>query len=330
MEKVYEEIEALLYRREKLNERLMDIEKTVGGLRFPYYHMESGRFQKGTSTATAAEFVKELMECLNAFRAYHIHLAARGERDDYARALKEKGEKSGFFPEEKEFYEALLYILLGLGLFKRGEEWQATAGTWEAVIERLDSMKYRTARELYIDIVHKNEIIDVADGTLPGDYTMREPTGFYGLLTYAFRMVTGEPIVSLLTEAEYNAAVANMDAASRNLLEELKKNRNYVDNVEGDLIFYEEDFEDENENGVNALAKYFSDVEYFKKCCRVLLKESSVHWLSEEEIKDNVVNAIYLFLEKTEVGSWLEDDRFFTVYTYMKQVCKYARTECEV
>ena len=330
MEKKFEEIESLLYRREKLTERLKDIENSVGGLRFSYYHHETGKFQKGTEDATPSDFVKELMECLSAFRAYHIHLDAKAERDDYTRTLKEKEEKSGFMPEEKELCEALLYILIGLGLFNKGNEWHAEAGTWEAVIERLEHMKYKTARELYIDIVHKNQIIDIADGTLPGNYNIREPKGFYGLLTYVFRAVTGEPIVSLLTESEYNAAVANMDAASRKLLEELKNNPNYVDTLEGDLTFYNEDFEDEAENDLSVLTSYFSDVEYFKKCCRILLKESSVHWLSEEEIKAYVINAIYLFLEKNGIGSWLDDDRFFTVYTYMKKVCKYARTECEV
>ena len=350
-------IETLVYRRDRLDWKYEQIKSLLAGSDESFKEMiltNTGRYSKPKIN----KLVGDLIECLKEYRSYKISTwSVLGNKIMKSVSLTEK---------EQIFYESFFRVITGLALYNPNapEGKRSASGTWNAIIERMEmSPGYTDPAELYRDIICYFNITYY----MLRDYTFRIPEGFCYDLMCAYYAVTGNYISDLMTDADHKKAFAVMTDKERKLLEKEEKHpgtiaemarkeqeendaaiEEYYNNMEDPVVYDDDDYYDtsdmdeieleefldnityrEDDDRVeNEWVKYFADKEQFINDCRILL-EQIPDMYTDHNLRDESLNAIYLYLAQNGITGWLDDDEYFTVYTYLNKTLKASRKHME-
>ena len=342
-------IGTLLYRKQRLDDKYEQIRNLLSGsdqLFEELIRTPSGRYSKPKIQKLTDGFIG----CLEDYRAYR---KARFTSAD-AKMEAEKLNK-----EDRKFYEAFFHMVIGLALFNNNcpDGKLSKPGTWNAIMERIDeAFYYSDPAELYRDLICFDKI-----PTPLNDYPFRPPVGIWFDILCAYEAVTGDPLVDLITGEDRKKAYGVMSDAEAKLLKKEEKSPGTIEKMaereqeefdrmveeyyaewdeaikngeadpEAEEPVEEDDWEeeyyydhfpvyDEDENEVK-WRQYFSDQTGFRSECRILLKEMVTRSQDKDLFKE-ASNAVHLYLAQSGITGWLDDDDYFTVYTYLNKALK--------
>ncbi len=336
------EIGSLMYRKRKLREKYEELVNLVTSTDSGY--KEGLLTKKGNFSAKEIKkLVGDLVVCVEEYRSYNIavEMGASVQMEKYT--LPER---------ERDFYEALFYVSLGIALVNEDgpDGWWYASGTWDAAIERVQRWRpvYRSKAEFHRDVIARSELNYIIPGM-----QWRSPEGLFEALVVAYGHVTGKYLSELLTDAERKAAIKLLTKEERKNLEMEEKDpgtlqrleneeRDYLNSIELDPVdvpewegltpeeissLYDDDDEmppywKEEDEGLWSL--YFADTTRFSDACRILLADY-FDITGEADVEDEFQNAVHLYLAKNGISSWLDDERFFPVFTYLSKACKASR-----
>ena len=344
----FERIDAINYRKKKYEEKCRKLIELVSGVEWDYvsHKLNQGKlmFKKGGYGQFENEFPKEIIECIEKYIQYDAYIKFDAESPYFSIEADEWLEKmSGVLAldnEEKEFYEAFIYIVMGLAI---------EDGTWKGVLKKISTpFGYSEEEKLFKSLIFPDvtaEVNCLLDPSFNPSSCGYEDTPFLdkviGPLKRVYLLVTGKKLSSLLMEDEGCHRYA--DEIHKRLAEGSIPNIKIADLPEPpewdeDDSLYEEDmyqayqemydpwpkFDEESanesiENLDEIYRQYFSDIEYFKKCCKVVLTKS-VAMFNSRNVKEEIENGITLYLDKLKASSWLKDDKFFDSYIYLEKV----------
>ena len=350
-------IEILVYRRNRLDWKYEQIKSLLAGSDESFKETiltKSGKYSK----TKVNKLVDDLIECLKEYRSYRVAAwSMLGNKIMKPVTLTKK---------EQAFYEAFFRVITGLALYNPNapEGKRSASGTWNAIIERMEmSPDYTSPAELYRDIIC---YFSISGYSLSG-YTFRIPDGFCYDLMCAYYAVTGRLISELITDADRKKAYSMMTDKERKLLEKEEKQpgtiaamarkeqeendaaiEEYYNDIENFGEYDEEDYFDPNDLNEfemeefldsityqedddqveNEWVKYFADKDQFINDCRILL-EQIPDMYTDHNLRDESLNAVYLYLSKNGITGWLDDDEYFTVYTYLNKTLKASRNHME-
>lgn len=350
-------IETLVYRRNRLDWKYEQIKSLLAGSDESFKETiltNAGRYSK----VKINKLVSELTECLKEYRSYRMAGTSMfGNKLMNPVKLTKK---------EQSFYEAYFRMITGLALYNpNGPEGKRSAsGTWNAIIERIEmSPDYQETAELYRDIICYFNITYYS----LGGYTFRIPEGFCYDLICAYSAVTGKLISELFTDEGKKKAFSLMTDKERKILEKEKKHpgtiaemarieqeendaamEEWLNESEEYYVYDEEEpyepsemdeieqeefldsitYSEDDDEVENEWIRYFSDKELFVNDCRILL-EQSPDMYTDHNLRDEALNAVYLYLAKNGITGWLDDYDYFTVYTYLNKTLKASRMQME-
>lgn len=272
--------------------------------------------------------------------------------------------------EDRELYSTFMDTVISLAVYdEQGQiHWSSKAGTWRAVIERIEHpLSYKNAAELHKDLIIWNELVEAGGSPPFSDVSI--PEGIFYSLSCAYKVVTGENLSSLLTDEQRTMAMDLMTEDERRYVEVAKKNSEKLrETIEQDIeelyvnvtqVTDEEliqRFEGDEEaiklfkrtreawkNGRNPFYlpepepvtdsvtndwKACFDPEKMKKSCTLLL-EKGVDLYNRKYFREDCINTLHIVLSQFGIGSWFDRDIFFAVYENMKKAIRYSRKAIE-
>ena len=308
---MFENFEIIDFRRRKLEEKCKEIEKLLSGEK--NYYISPTSYKSGKLIFNEHpygknnHFVEGVLEWVEKYIQYKLY--KYGLDGGYYEELEEFPFEPGphevghvikepLCQWEKDYYEAFIFITLGLALDNEvSKTWCADAGRWESVVERIKApFKHYDSSKLYRAII-------------ANDFSNRWPVGYestlYGIfpdLANVYQIVTGKKLSSLLSDEELELAKKTMSDEQQALLNEVQ--------------FDADASVSEKYKYSNLFVQYFSDVEYFKKCCRILLS-NSVEMFKNRDVSAELENGILMYLEKIKLASWRKDEKFFDSFIYL-------------
>ncbi len=337
MDKTRELIGSTLFRKRKLKYKFEELLEILSATNTSYESLvldENGRYSKKKTDA----LIDRLMECLMEVRAYR-----RIFTDHTGGEMRYKE----FSRKEKSFYRSLFYLLLGLGMYTGENQWAGpgseAGGTWDAICEiSLSLYGYADMAELDRDLINASEEL-----CFVGDARLRQPGGIFYRLLGAYEYVTGEYFTGILTEAEYRRGFELLsdtekrlhdDPDYRNVLREQDRKRmkeiehsmeedswspaeeysqTELEEIDEDMLMVMGDSDDEDRKVMWQI--FFEDTGRLTSSCRTVHKgffDPELRKNFDQEIRDT----IEIFLSKNGYSAWLDDEKFFRVYTYMNKV----------
>lgn len=347
-------VETLIYRRNRLDWKYEQIKKLLAGSDESFRDLivtRTGKYSK----AKIKKLVNDMIESLKEYRSYN-----EADRSVYGNKIMKTVTLS---KEEQSFYEAFFRMMTGLALYNpNGPDAKRSApGTWNAIIERIEwSPWYRESAEIYRDMICYFSITCY----LLNNYTLRIPEGICYDIMCAYSAVTGRLITELIPDADRKHAfrlmtdrevkLLDMERKHPGTIKEIAKkaeeeNNAIIEELLNDMdepfIYDDEDyfdpsemnavemddflesisyFDDDDENEAE-WERYFSDKELFINDCRILL-DKMPDMLQNHNLRDEALNAVYLYLAKNGITGWLNDDEYFTVYTYLNKTLKASKS----
>ncbi|SEA70803.1 hypothetical protein SAMN02910384_02112 [Pseudobutyrivibrio sp. ACV-2] len=344
----FERIDAINYRKKKYEEKCRKLIELVSGVEWDYvsHKLNQGKlmFKKGGYGQFENEFPKEIIECIEKYIQYDAYIKFDAESLYFSIEADEWLEKmSGVLAldnEEKEFYEAFIYIVMGLAI---------EDGTWKGVLKKISTpFGYSEEEKFFKSLIFPDvtaEVNCLLDPSFDPSSCGCEDTPFLDKVMWplkrVYRLVTGEDLSSLLMEDEEcrryaeeirkrltegsipNIKIADLPEPPEwdeddNLYEE-NMYQAYQEMYDPWPKFDEESANESIENLDEIYRQYFSDIEYFKQCCKTLLTKSAAMFNSRN-VKEEIENGINLYLDKLKASSWLKDDKFFDSYIYLDKV----------
>ncbi len=348
MDKKKTTIESMIFRRQRLNAKYKQIENLLSKSDRKYGSLiktTAGKY----SRARIKKFVDELIEDLTEYRSYK-----EASRNFFWSKMKPVVLEK----KEREFFEAYFRVVTGLALYNNNcpDGKLSAPGTWDAIMERIDDIpEYSERAELYRDMICFDAI-----GCLK-DYPARIPRGIYYDLMNAYWEVTGGSLHELASKKDEKRAFELMEKKEAELIKKDRETPGTINAIrdaeEAELLRYHAEIEEMMENGEYDMddpydpdeiyemdeleeeeyrenipyydeeknskewREYFSDKEQFKNDCRLIM-ENIVEKSNEHDLRDEVRNALFLYLEKNGITKWLDDDAYFTVYAYLDKVLR--------
>ena len=342
-----EYIETLNYRRFRLKDKFDQIRQLLSGSDSSYVELiqtPGGKYSK----PKIKKLIDGIITCLEDYRAY-------------------KHEKP-LSAKERTFFEAYYRLIIGISLYHPNgpDGWESDSGTWNSIIEHVEATPHYDDRaELFRDIICYYTIPNLSsvEMRIPrGIYheimtLYAQITGsIEGLISEsgikaANRLMTKEERRLIRLEKENPGILSDM--AEKEWEEYLEAERAYYDSIdeqiangtmkpEDDPRYAGSDVEpdefeieyiaehwpfDDAVEKVVEWKKYFSDVSQLKADCRLVLEQlPSV--IADPNIGDANEEAVHLFLARSKVTGWL-DDEYFTVYTYLNKALHAAEKKME-
>lgn len=348
-------IGSMIFRRQRLEAKYKQIEKLLSGSDKKYGKLiktTAGRYSK----PRIKKFVDELTEDLAEYRSY---------KEACGNFFWSKMKPVVLPKKERDFFEAYFRVVTGLALYNNNcpDGKLCAPGTWNAIMERIDDIPvYRERAELYRDMICSETI-----GFLE-DYPSRIPRGIYYDLMSAYWEVTGGSLHELASKKDEKRAFELMETKEADLIKKERRSPGTIDKIrdeeEAELLRYHAEIEEKIENGeydmgetdeyyepeepdeleieeyrenipfydkeknVREWREYFCDKEQFKNDCRLIM-ENIVEMSNEGDLRDEVRNALFLYLEKNRITKWLDDDAYFTVYAYLNKVLRGTERKLE-
>lgn len=339
MDKTREMIGTALFRKMKFESKFQELLTMVKATDFSYVELvldDEGRFSKKKTDL----LIDELLKCLVELRAYwNISKEFTGGKMRYKELEK----------KEVAFYKSYLYLLLGLGMYSGNYQWCSggdyVGGTWDALCDPyLIKCPYEKMAELDRDLINTCSIdIGLAE--------FRSPKSIFYRLTAAYEYIIGSEITDILSKKEYQNGYDLLSDHEKELLDDpeyydnqKELDRHHFEEVQDIEFDDDEEFlemeysekelqhimeetaieignqDDESEENKEKWIQFFEDTKRFKNCCKTVHKglfDPEVHGNLEEEIPA----VVEIFLSKRGYAVWLDDDKFFSVYTYLNKVC---------
>ncbi len=334
---VKSDIDSLLYRKFRLEDKYDQIQRLLSGSDQRYVDLirtSSGKY----SQAKVKKLVNDLMECLVEYKSYSI------PKEDISEAFK----KIELSKDERSFYEAFFHLVVGLALYNRcgSDTKMFVSGTWNSIIEHIEGFSvYNDRSEMFTDIICNNTIGNLSFSH--PDLPVRRARGtFYDIMS-AYSELTGS-IDGLISEAGKKEAYKEMTKDERSLLRQEEKNpgtiqamhrdeEEILNNMSWDVefpddpIIKEDDFDKDysethkprldNTQKVEEWHRYFSDVDCFRSECSIVI-ERIVDMIKNHELQDEAKNAVDIYLARNGHNRWLDDEDYFTVYTYLNKALR--------
>ncbi len=336
MDKTREFIGSTFFRKRKFRYKFEELLDMLSGTSQSYIDLvlEDGRYSAKKTDA----LISELLQCLVELRAYR-----RISEDFTGGEMRYEKLSAG----ERSFYKSYFYLLLGLGMYSGEYQWSTggshEGGTWDALLDADDMLPQGlTMAELDRNIINASEELFGV-----GSARLRYPDGIFYRLLGAYEYVTGEYFSSMLTQKEYRAGydlltdfekkihddpeykrkLIDMENEELNNIEfsdedldwtpEKEYSPNELDEMDEDYLMAvgDSDFSDK----ITAWKTFFADEKRFKSSCRTVHKGlfgDAVHGDPAKEIPE----VVEYYLSKNGYSAWMDDDRFFPVYTYLNKV----------
>ncbi|MBO4375238.1 MAG: hypothetical protein J5829_09050 [Lachnospiraceae bacterium] len=344
-------IESLVYRRHRLQAKYEQIEKLVAGSDKGYtYLIRTGKGRY--SEPKISRLVNELIECLVEYKSYK---KAKMSPNWWVKTIPVKLNK-----KERDFFESYFRMLIGLALYNNNcpQGKLSHPGTWNALIERIDAIPaYNECAELCRDMIcYENTV-------MLSDYPSRIPDGVFYDMMAACTEITGKSLYELAPASDRKRAFELMTDKEAELIKKEEKHpgtiQKMIDEEQEEIIRDNEEIMRRLENGeledtdefddfrpeepdefemeyimdnvtcpdkdenIREWHGYFSDSERFLKDCRVIVRDI-VDMCNRQDLRDDLSNALQLYLAKNGITKWLDDDAYFMVYTYMNKALKAA------
>lgn len=326
------EIESLLYRTEKLEAKYAEIRHLVSGTGEDYTHLlktKTGRY----SSKAVNRMVNDLIECLAGYRSYNK--AVR-------KSHRAKMEKITLSDEDRRFYEAYFYLMLGLATYDNTgfHTRYYKPGTWDALLDRVsEPVEYLSQAELDADLI----LFDIE-----ALEKLRIPCGLFVDICTAYNDIMDDDFSSLLSDKERRAAYKLM---TKEELHYAKNPDKKISDDERDLQdasadagqqFWEEisesiakalkeeqseqeddppsvdDLADEYNASIKDWESFFTDKERFRGSCLTVkagITERTGKWYT---FKKEIETAVHLYLANNGISK-IADDSFYTVYIYLER-----------
>jgi len=333
------DIESLLYRTEKLEEKCAEIRHLVSGTGEDYTHLlrtKTGRF----SSKSVNRLVNDLIGCLAEYRSY-MEAVRKGHQA--------RMEKMSLSDEDKEFYEAYFYLMLGLATYDNTGFYTRyyKPGTWDALLDRVsEPVEYASQAELDADLILFD--IEALD-------KLRIPAGLFTDICNAFSNITGDDFSSLLSDKERRAAyrlmtkeelyyaknpgrkieddTSDLEDAKKNEdkdilakefaeLEKILKENPHAD-VEDPLD--DEDVAGNHKTSVNSWNEFFTDRERFEANCLTVKAGILDRIKKGYTFRKEIGMAVNIYLLNNGISK-ITDDSFYTVYIYLERARKAAES----
>lgn len=209
----YSAISEFAFRKQRLEKAYKALLNKVSGINERYW-------DDGKDLTIRNEVYSEFIQTLELYRGHRLQFM--GEE-----SLLADLKPDSFSEEDRELYSTFMDTVFSLAVFNEPGEinWYSEAGTWGAVIERIEQpLSYKNASELHKDLIAWNEIVEVG-GTSHIIYVdVNVPEGIFYSLSRAYKAVTGENLSSLLTEEQRKAAIELMSEDVKKYLKMAKEN----------------------------------------------------------------------------------------------------------
>lgn len=333
MEKNRADIEALLYRMQKLDEKYEELKRLVSGTGGSYRELIATK--KGDVSGRALNrLIEELVHGLEEFRSY--------------KAAQQKGfgvqmEPYRLTAEEGSFYRSYLYLLLGLSLQRSSSPMarRSRPGTWDALIECAGCpAMYRTMAEIDRDLISMTELGACFS------YLSRVPGGIFHDVVCAYWDVLGEDFTGNIIRTEREAAcrlmtgeeqywVTHSEERERQVREEREAERLALHNQEPGNGGCQEDWAEEARYGMEAKERggvasggwnwfFGADRERFAESCRTVRRQYC-DMQAHGDLREEITVAVQIFLYRRGLSGWGDDGDFFAVYTYADKALKASK-----
>lgn len=331
------DIESLLYRSEKLDGKYTEIRHLISGTGEDYTHLLKTRTGK-YSSISVSRMVDDLTGCLAEYRSYEA--AVR-------KSHQAKMEKMILSDEDRKFYEAFFYLMLGLATYDNTGFYTRCCrpGTWDALLDRINEpVEYASNAELDSDLI----LFDI-QGLEP----LRVPSGIFVDICNAFVQVTGKDFSSLLSGKERKAAFKHMTKEEIRYAEDPEKK------LEDDISFLEkanlnedkqileaefasvekalredpdiiedplsgEDPAGYHKTSADNWTEYFTDKNRFRESCLTVKNGILEKVKKGYAFRKEIGMAVKLYLFHNNISKITDDDSFFTVYIYLERAKKAA------
>ena len=330
------------YRYRKLNDKFKEMEWLLSGTGESYRTLiqnPDGRFSK----TKIDRMIDEFMECLSEYRTrYDFERLENPDRDH----------PPVFSKKEEGFYRSFFYLVIGLALHNNSNgpiEKMCVPGTWDAMMERLYyPVRYRTTDEL-------NKILLIYEelplGIAPDSVDEYFPDGIILDIRDAYATVMDEGLSDTFTAEEIKRAKNLMPQEICFYMEHPeavqeweKEQEELLRMAEEDVLVHPENYpllepipeeellEREDEYKHDPFAKtekkdwirYFSDKRRFVRSCKAVRTgfcDRTLHGDLEQDLQ----NVIRLYLSRHGISGWLDDEKFFTIYTYLNKAVKASK-----
>ena len=341
MDKTREMIGSTLFRKKKFRYKFEELMEMLSSMDLSYRNLlldEEGKILPQKRD----KMIADLVQCLIQVRAYRkISESFTGGEMRYEELNK----------KQTKFYQDFFYLILGLSMYTGNCQWSEgsshTGGTFNAIFDIPISLtKGISKEELDRDIINAaKETAFVADARL------RIPAGIFARLTVAFQYLTGKDLTNILTKQEFQKGYDLLTDIEKKLCDNPNYKNKLFDKEQKELDealsmldprelwgnsatdeyspkelneMEEESYMiwgnmDKDENIV-LWKEYFDDASTFKDACKNVHSgffDSEIKKITEDELAD----LIEVYLSKKGLSSWLDDEKFFTIYTYLTKIC---------
>ena len=191
----YSNISDFAYRKKRVEKAYKSLMNIISGTNESYW-------DDNQDSSIRNEVSSKFIETLELYRGRRLQFM--GEE-----SLLADLKPDPFSKEDRKLYSTFMDTVISLAVYNEPGEihWYSIAGTWDAVIERIEQpLSYKNPVELHKDLIVWNEIIEVAGSTPYLDFDVNVPEGIFYSLSRAYKEVTGENLSSLLTKKQREAA----------------------------------------------------------------------------------------------------------------------------
>ncbi len=331
------DIESLMYRTGKLEEKYTELIHLVSGTGVDYTHLLKTKTGKYSSRAVS-RMVNDLISCLEEYRSY---MATTGK------GYTAKMEKYKLPDEDRGFYESYFYLMLGLSTYDNTGFYTRSfkPGTWDALLERVsEPVEYLSQADLDSDLI----LFDIE-----ALEKLRIPSGLFADLCSAYNIIMADDLSSLISDKERKAAYKLMTAEeiyyAKNPEKKLQDDMSSLQNAnkDTDQQFWEEvaaslekalkeedrtgedklsveDPAEDHKTSENNWAEFFADGKRFKESCMAVRSGIPDKTRKYGSFRNGIKNAVYLYLWKNNISLICDDDSFYTVYAYLNKARTFA------
>lgn len=332
------EIESLIYRTEKLEEKYAEIRHLVSGTGEDYTHLlrtKTGKY----SSKSVNHLINDLIGCLAEYRSY-MEAVRNGHKAKMVKYTISDG--------DKKFYEAYFYLMLGLATYDNSGFYTRyhKPGTWDALLDRVsEPVEYQSQAELDADLI----LFDIE-----ALEKLRIPSGLFTDICNAYNNITDDDFSSLLSDKERKAAYKLMTKEElhyaknpgRKIADDTSDLENAKRNEDKDILAREfaelekilkenpyayaedplddEDIADNHKTSVNNWNEYFTDRERFQDSCLTVKAGILDRIKKGYTFRKEIETSVKLYLAKNGFSKIADDDCFYTVYAYLNKARRFS------